>query len=116
MYKSRAVTAKSKNSPVTIALQQLSGERLIGEFSPEGSFVRNCQFVVWANYVLFLTVTLWDILQHWEAENKLEPALSSLTSQIPICIYLRNTISSKEELQATTLLQIGISNGSAAIR
>ena len=117
MYQSRVVPAKQNISPVTIALQQLSGERLIGEFSPEGSFVRNChEFVVWANYVLFLTVTLWDILQHWEAENKLEPALSSLTSQIPVCIYLRNTISSKEALQATTLLILGIANGRAAIR
>ena len=117
MYsKSSVVPAKQKISPVTIALQLLSGEKLIGEFRPEGSFVRNCQFVVWANYVLFLTVTLWDILQHWEAENKLEPALSSLTSQIPVCIYLRNTISSKEVLQATTLLILGIANGRAAIR
>ena len=116
MYQSRVVPAKQNISPVTIALQILSGEKLVAKFRPEGSFVRNCQFVVWANYVLFLTVTLWDILQHWEAENKLEPALSSLTSQIPVCIYLRNTISSKEALQATTLLILGIANGRAAIR
>ena len=116
MYQSRVVPAKQNISPVTIALQQLSGERLIGEFRPEGSFVRNCQFVVWANYVLFLTVTLWDILQHWEAENKLEPALSSLTSDIPVCIYLRKMISTRDLLQATTLLQLDISNGRAAIR
>ena len=37
MYKSNAVPAKPKISPVTIALQQLSGERLIGAFSPEGN-------------------------------------------------------------------------------
>ena len=64
----------------------------------------------------FLIVTLWDVLQHWEAENKLEPALSSLTSDIPVCIYLRKMISTRDLLQATTLLQLDISNGRAAIR
>ena len=49
MYESRVVPAKPKISPVTIALQILSGEKLIAKFRPEGSFVRNGQFVVWAN-------------------------------------------------------------------
>ena len=37
MHKSRVVPAKPKISPVTIALQQLSGETLIAEFRPEGN-------------------------------------------------------------------------------
>ena len=49
MYQSRVVPAKQNISPVTIALQILSGEKLVAKFRPEGSFVRNCQFVVWAN-------------------------------------------------------------------
>ena len=64
----------------------------------------------------FSTVTLWDILQHWDDKNKLEPALSSLIFDIPVCIYLRKGISSRDLLQATTLLQLGIANGKAALR
>ena len=118
MYsKSRVVPAKPKISPVTIALQLLSGERLIAVFRPEGNrwSTLNLLFRVWTNFLL-ITVTLWDILQHWEAKKKLEPALSSLTFEIPVCVYLHNTISSREALQATTLLHLGISNGRAAIR
>ena len=37
MYQSNVVPAKPKISPVTVALQQLSGETLIGAFSPEGN-------------------------------------------------------------------------------
>ena len=117
MYsKSRVAPGKPKISPVTIALQLLSGERLIAEFRPEGNrwSIFNLLFVLIDTFV-FITVTLWGILLYWEAENKLEPALSSLTSQIPVCIYLHNTISSKELLQATTLLQLGIINGKATI-
>ena len=65
---------------------------------------------------IFLTDTLWHILQHWEAKNKLEPTLSSFTSLIPACIYLCKVISNREPLQTTTLMQLGISNGRAAIR
>ena len=116
MYsKSRVAPGKPKISPVTIALQLLSGERLIAEFHPEGNrwLIFNLLFGL---MYLLITVTLWDILQHWEVENKLEPALSSLTFEIPVCVYLRNTISNKEALQVTTLLQLGISNGRAAVR
>ena len=118
MYsKSNVVLAKPKISPVTIALQLLSGERLIAVFRPEGNrwLIFNLLFELMETFV-FITVTLWDILQHWEIENKLEPALSSLTSEIPVCIYLRNTISGREALWATTLFQLGISNGRVAIR
>ena len=121
MYSKPLVVASCPTiSPVTLALQLLSGERLIAKFRPEGNrwliFIV-LQFVIWTHwYVVFITVTLWGILQYWEAENKLEPALSSLTSDIPVCIYLRNTISSKESLQTTTLLQLGILNGRTAIR
>ena len=116
MYsKSRVAPGKPKISPVTIALQLLSGERLIAEFHPEGNrwLIFNLLFGL---MYLLITVTLWDILQHWEVENKLEPALSSLTFEIPVCVYLHSTISSREALQATTLLHLGISNGRAAIR
>ena len=118
MYsRSSVVLAKPKISPVTIALQLLSGERLIAVFRPEGNrwLIFNLLFELMETFV-FITVTLWDILQHWEIENKLEPALSSLTSEIPVCIYLRNTISGREALWATTLFQLGISNGRVAIR
>ena len=37
MYQSRVVPAKPKISPVIIALQLISGETLIAEFSPEGN-------------------------------------------------------------------------------
>ena len=66
--------------------------------------------------LIFSTATLWDILEYWEANNKLEPPLSSLTSEIPVCIYLRKTISTRDSLKTTTLLELGISNGTAAIR
>ena len=66
--------------------------------------------------LIFSTATLWNILEYWEAEKKLEPALSSLTSDIPVCIYLRKTISTRDLLQTTTLLELGVSNGTAAIR
>ena len=66
--------------------------------------------------LIFSTDTLWDILEYWEAENKLEPALSSIISEIPVCIYLRKTVSSRDSLQTTSLLELGISNGTAAIR
>ena len=118
MYsKSRVVRAKTKIFPVTTTLQLLSGERLIAEFRPEGnrSLTFNLLFRLMETFA-FITVTLWDILQHWEGENKLEPALSSLTFEIPVCVYLHSTISSREALQATTLLHLGISNGRAAIR
>ncbi|KAI9557803.1 hypothetical protein GHT06_014552 [Daphnia sinensis] len=85
-----------KISPVTLALQLVSGERLIAEFHPE--------------------VTLWDILQHWEAQNKLDPSLATLKADVPVCIYMRKEIATKEILQKTTLLQLEIFNGKAAIR
>ncbi|XP_057373247.1 tether containing UBX domain for GLUT4-like [Daphnia carinata] len=88
--------AAPKISPVTLALQLVSGERLIAEFHPEG--------------------TLWDILQHWEAQNKLDPSLATLNDNIPVCIYMRKEIATKEMLQMTTLLQLEIFNGKAAIR
>ena len=118
MYSKPLVVASCPTiSPVTLALQLLSGERLIAEFRPEGNrwSIFNLLFGLIDTFK-FITVTLWGILQYWEAENKLEPALSSLTSDIPVCIYLRNTISSKESLQTTTLLQLGILNGRTAIR
>ena len=65
---------------------------------------------------MFSTATLWEVLQHWESDNKLEPPLSSITSDIPVCIYLRKTVSSRDSLQTTTLLELGVSNGTAAIR
>ncbi|KAI9557822.1 hypothetical protein GHT06_014571 [Daphnia sinensis] len=85
-----------KVSPVTLALQLVSGERLIAEFHPE--------------------VTLWDILQHWEAQTKLDPSLATLKADVPVCIYMRKEIATKEILQKTTLLQLEILNGKAAIR
>ena len=118
MYsKSRVFREKTKIFQVTTTLQLLSGERLIAEFRPEGnrSLTFNLLFRLMETFA-FITVTLWDILQHWEGENKLEPALSSLTFEIPVCVYLHSTISSREALQATTLLHLGISNGRAAIR
>ena len=117
MYsKSRVVRAKTKIFPVTTTLQLLSGERLIAEFRPEGnrSLTFNLLFRLMETFA-FITVTLWDILQHWEGENKLEPALSSLFVDIPVCVYLCKTISSREALQTTTLLQLGIINGKATI-
>ena len=62
----------------------------------------------------FSTATLWDVLKHWEAEKKLEPRLSSNT--IPVCLYFRTEISTRKSLETTTLMQIGITEGSAAIR
>ena len=66
--------------------------------------------------MFILIVTLWDILQHWETHKKLEPALTSLTSDIPVCIYLNKEISTRESLQKTTLRDLEILNGEAAIR
>ena len=66
--------------------------------------------------LIFSTATLWDILEYWEADNKLEPPLSSITYEIPVCVYLRKTISTRDSLQTTTLWDLGISNGKAAIR
>lgn len=88
--------APPKISLVTLALQLVSGERLIAEFHPE--------------------VTLWDILEHWEAQSKLDPSLATLKANIPVCIYMRKEIATKEMLQMTTLLQLEILNGKAAIR
>ena len=65
---------------------------------------------------IYSTATLWDVLQHWETQSKLKPALSSLTSAIPVCIYLWKAVSSVDALQTTSLLELGISNGKAAIR
>ena len=44
------------------------------------------------------------------------PLLSASQSEIPLCVYGRQEISSEETLKGTTLLQLGICNGKAAIR
>ena len=44
--KSRVVPAKQKISPVTLALQLVSGEKLIAEFRPEGIIVRSFKKIV----------------------------------------------------------------------
>jgi hypothetical protein len=40
--------------------------------------------------------TLWEILEHWEAENKLDPPLKQLSvcNDIPTCIYMRKEVNS----------------------
>jgi len=64
-----------------------------------------------------ILVKLWDILEHWDRDGKLDPSLQSLThNQVPVCIYLRKEVSSKEQLKATSLLDLGIMNGKVAIR
>merc|ERR1712071_628126 len=83
-------------SAVTLALTLSNGERLIADFSPD--------------------MCLWDVLQHWEKENQLVPLLSASPTEIPICIYGRKEISTRKVLEETTLLQLGISSGKAAIR
>ena len=119
MYQAKSrvvVTPNNSFPPVTITLQLVSGESLTVECQPNGN---SCQHVFLKVILTFTfsTATLWDILLHWESENKLKPALSSLTvADIPVCIYLLKEISSKDSLQAMTLLQLGISNGKAAIR
>jgi len=100
MY-SKAQKAKAKLTPqiassVTLALTLTNGERLIRDFSPNDS--------------------LWDILQCWETESLLLPSLSVSQPDIPLCVYGRKEISSEETLKGTTLLQLGISSGKAAIR
>lgn len=63
-----------------------------------------------------ITDSLWDVLQHWEKENLLVPLLSASQSDIPLCVYGRKEISSEGTLKETTLLQLGISSGKAAVR
>jgi len=83
-------------SSVTLALTLTNGERLIRDFSPNDS--------------------LWNVLQHWEKDSLLVPLLNASQSEIPLCVYGRQEISSEETLKGTTLLQLGICNGKAAIR
>nr|CAG4640691.1 EOG090X02H3 [Eulimnadia texana] len=60
--------------------------------------------------------TLWNILQKFETNQSLKPALSSCGKEVPVCIYLRQEVSGQEKLQETTLLKLGIDGGKVAIR
>ena len=44
------------------------------------------------NLLYIYAGTLWDILQHWETNNKLDPSLKNLSNDIPTCIYNRKEV------------------------
>ena len=68
--------------------------------------------------ILNVVATLWEILDHWDREKKLEPSLSSFLSpqEIPAILYGRQEVSTIKMLQSKTLLDLGIMNGKVAIR
>ncbi|XP_039273125.2 tether containing UBX domain for GLUT4-like [Styela clava] len=82
-----------QESPVRIALQFEGGNRVQHSFLP--------------------SVTLSDILQHWESE------LSTLTppeGHEPSILYVRQEITGNFKLSKTTLKSLGLTSGSAILR
>ncbi|XP_014671916.1 PREDICTED: tether containing UBX domain for GLUT4-like [Priapulus caudatus] len=91
------------DTAVTVALQLEDGQRLQADFKP--------------------TVSVWDILQHWEHENSgLHGSLCRRaddvagTSLHPVCTYLQREIVGERSLQTTSLKSLGLTKGRALIR
>lgn len=85
---------------VLIALQLENGERLQNKFSP--------------------SVSLWEILSHWEVSSpdiKLTHVETSHNPPVqPLCIYMREEVIGELALQDMTLRKLGLTGGKAAIR
>lgn len=77
-----------------------------------GSFVVICT----SSQQFYVIASLWEILEHWEKEGKLDPPLATLTNDVPACIYLRKEIAREDSLRKTSLADLGLMNGKAAIR
>ncbi|XP_035198139.1 tether containing UBX domain for GLUT4 isoform X1 [Oxyura jamaicensis] len=57
--------------------------------------------------------TLWELLNHFAKTREL---MEQHGEFCPVCIYMRDEISGKDELEKTTLKSLGLSGGSAIIR
>ncbi|KAK6170397.1 hypothetical protein SNE40_018802 [Patella caerulea] len=99
------VKAKSSRAEeeVLIALQLEDGSRLQSVFKP--------------------SVTLWDILSHWENESNssLHGKLTMIDTSVtpvkhPVCIYMREEVIGEMALRNTTLRKLALTGGKAAIR
>ncbi|XP_022379247.1 tether containing UBX domain for GLUT4 isoform X3 [Enhydra lutris kenyoni] len=57
--------------------------------------------------------TLWELLSHFAQTRE---CLEQLSEASPVCVYMRDEVTGRASLQATTLKSLGLTGGSAIIR
>uniref|UniRef100_A0A224Z5H2 Tether containing UBX domain for GLUT4 n=1 Tax=Rhipicephalus zambeziensis TaxID=60191 RepID=A0A224Z5H2_9ACAR len=88
----RRTTAAAAAS-VDICLQLENGERLMAQFPASAS--------------------LFDVVSHWPDKIEVQDAAQKMDL---VCVYMRKEIVGTEQLRATTLQNLGLTSGRAAIR
>ncbi|KAH8037352.1 hypothetical protein HPB51_009907 [Rhipicephalus microplus] len=88
-----AANGQRRTASVDICLQLENGERLMAKFPASAS--------------------LFDVVSHWPDNIEVQDADQKMDL---VCVYMRQEIVGTEQLRATTLQNLGLTSGRAAIR